>query len=180
MSRGFSLMECLVALFLGTLVLGALVTGLLQFQRIAQAVQLTAERDRDHHLAPVLLARWAMAAGNGLPPPRSLDVAGGQVGIRADLEGNRGFPDGDLDDPFEDIAIRFREGSLQLRSGRGRFEPFLRHVADLRVSTASDRIRVELVSRVADAQLVDARSPVESEFLIPRMVETTCLFPEVP
>lgn len=177
---GFSLFECLLALALGSVVLGALLASLVQFQRVGQAVQLLGERDRDHQLALVLLARWLLPAGNGLTDPHSLLVLGDVLEVRADLEGNRGFPDGALDDPFENIAVRARDGSLQLRSGNGRFEPFLRHtpVADFRV--ASETVEVGLTSQVAISELAAARIPRQSTFTFRRVREAPSLFPESP
>lgn len=178
--HGFSLLECLIALLLGILVLGALMAGLVQFQRLSQAVQNLGERDRDHQLALVLLARWVLPAGNGTGAARSLVSLGDQLEVLADLEGDRGFPDGDLDDPFENITLRASGGSLQLRSGRGRFEPFARHVGQATFTVDPRTLRVDLDSRLETVQLQAARLPLSSRFVFARVCEKSNLFSRKP
>ncbi len=178
--QGFSLLECMISLLLGSVVLGALMAGLTQFQRLAEALQSLGERDRDHQLALVLLARWVLPAGNGLDVPPSVTASGPELEVRADLEGDGGFPDGDLDDSFESITVRAAGGSLQLRSGRGRFEPFARHVGDAAFRVDPRTVQAEITSRIGTAQFQAARVPLSSRFVFARMSEKPSLFPRTP
>ncbi len=178
--QGFSLLECMISLLLGTVVLGALMAGLTQFQRLAEALQNLGERDRDHQLALVLLARWVLPAGNGLDMPPSVTASGPELEVRADLEGDEGFPDGDLDDPFERIALRAADGSLQLRSGQGRFEPFARHIGAATFRVAPRLVQAELTSRIGTAQFQAARLPLRSRFVFARVREKPSLFSRKP
>jgi hypothetical protein len=178
--HGFSLLECLIALLLGTLVLGTLMAGLVQFQRLSQAVQNLGERDRDHQLALVLLARWVLPAGNGAGAARPMVSVGNELEVMADLEGDGGFPDGDLEDPFEKITLRVSGGSLQLRSGRGRFEPFARHIGNAAFTVEPRTLHVDLDSRLETVQLQAARLPLSSRFLFARVCEKPNLFSRKP
>ena len=124
-SSGFSVLEMMIALTLGTVVLGALLAGLHQTQIWGGNLTLLMMRDANLHLAPLLFSRWISPAGNHSVSADAIEIQDGVLELRADLSGAQGFPDGRLDDPFESLSIRLREGRLQLRSGRGGFQPVL-------------------------------------------------------
>ena len=57
------------------------------------------------------------------------------------MNGPEGFPDGRLKDRFESIRIRHRQDSVQLKSGRGSFQAFLKNMYSL----AAERDTEDLV-----------------------------------
>lgn len=148
--RGFSLIELMLALALGSIVLGALLTGLHQTQIWAGNLSRLAARDSNLQLAQLLLSRLISSAGSNLRPSghQSVEVRADQLILRADLSGAaEGFPDGSLDDPFESIALRQRDGRLQLRSGNGSFQSLLEPVDSFEVQLQTSRLlRLRLVA----------------------------------
>lgn len=154
--RGFSLIELMLALTLGTIVLGALLAGLHQTQIWSGNLALLVQRDENLNLTPLLLTRWVSSVGNNLPVEdgQSLEVQSGVLTLRADLSGAaEGFPDGSLDDSFESISLRLEGGKLQLRSGAGSFQTVLEPMETFQALQQTPRIlRVEL-SAVTQGEL---------------------------
>ncbi len=141
--RGFSLVEMMLALALGSIVLGALLSGLHQTQIWAGNLSSLALRDSNLQLAQLLLSRLISSAGSNLRPSGqpSVEIQAGQLILRADLTGAaEGFPDGSLNDPFESLALRQRDGRLQLRSGNGSFQSVLEPVESFEVQWQSPRL----------------------------------------
>jgi hypothetical protein len=147
--RGFSLLELMIAAGVGCVAGGALFLLLQQIQGIALRLDSVSERDQNAALAPVLLVNWISPAGCGLEqdvePP--LSVESGVLSLRADIDGPDGFPDGVLEGSFESLRLRAAGGSLQLRSGSGSFQPFLKNIDSVEFSPPEGRlIRVELAA----------------------------------
>lgn len=145
---GFSLVEMMLALMLGTAVLGALLAGLHQTQLWGGNMARLARRDANLHLAPLLLSRWISSAGNNCSA--AVEIQSGVLTLHADLSGaDEGFPDGSLDDPFESLSLRLQEGKLQLRSGSGSFQSVLEPIESLQALLETPRllrIRLEAVT----------------------------------
>ena len=130
--RGSSLLEVLIALFIGTLVSGSAFLCLHEFQKTADVLTSLLDRDRCLLLAPLLFERWVAAAGCGLTGAgQGLTVSGEVLQVRSDIDGPDGRPDGTLDQAFEAIDIRAAGRSLQLRSGAGSFQPALAGVVSV-------------------------------------------------
>lgn len=131
-SRGFSLLEMMLSLAIGTVVLGALFSSFFQVQVWSADIATLEDRDRGLSMLPVLLGNWISAAGNnGDGSWRPFALSGNTLLVNSDTDGARGFPDGRLDSPFESLAIRVGNGELQLRSGKGRFQSVERNVTRL-------------------------------------------------
>ncbi len=142
--RGSSLIELLMALFVGTLVAGGAFLCVYEFQKTADLLTSLLDRDRSLVVAPLLLERWIASAGCHLgETDRGIDISDSLLQVQADFDGPGGLPDGLLDSPFESIAIRASRNSLRLRSGAGNFQPVLDSV-----SAASFRLEAEALVRV--------------------------------
>ena len=148
--KGFSLVEMMLALALGSIVLGALLTGLHQTQIWAGNLSRLALRDSNLHLAQLLLSRLISSAGSNLRPSGApgVEIQADQLMLRADLTGTaEGFPDGSLDDPFESLTVRQRDGRLQLRSGNGTFQSLLEPLESFEAQWQTPRLlRLRLVA----------------------------------
>ena len=167
LQRGSSLIELLIALFVGGLVAGGAFLCVHQFQRTADILTGLHDRDGTLVVAPLLLVRWTAGAGcEWEGPPPDVTIEGEVLEIRADLDGPGGFPDGALDSPFESIAVRSARYSLQLRSGFGNFQPVLNGVESVEFSLATPALLGIDLRAFAPARLgtdppaVDARCEV--------------------
>lgn len=144
---GFTLLEALLALALGMLVVGAFLTALRPLQLWAADLGDLASREGAVWTLPSLLAGWITPAGNGRhgEDRPGLWVANGVLAIQSDLGGKGGFPDGDLGEPFEFLRLRAQAGQLQVRSGRGFYQPAAQAVAGLRIQRpAPDWLRLHI------------------------------------
>ena len=101
------------------------------------------DRDSNLWIAPLLLTEWAAAAGNNRwsHPWVGIEVDGGSVCLRSDIDGHGGFPDNDLSESYEDIALEQRNESLAIRSGAGSFQPVIRNI----ISFESERHKDDLL-----------------------------------
>jgi prepilin-type N-terminal cleavage/methylation domain-containing protein len=142
-SRGFTLIECVVTLAVGLILLLCVLSVVGQSAAVAGALCAHIERDRESVQAASLLGRWVPPAGNGLTGA-GLAVTGSSISVGADIDGEGGFPDGDLDESFEDIAVRAGGGGLQIRSGGGNFQPFVLDVGWMAAEEAGTRLGLEL------------------------------------
>ena len=165
--RGSSLIELLVALFVGTLVAGGAFLCVLQFQKTADLLTNLLDRDGSLIVAPLLLERWIGPAGCHLDEAaQGVDLSESVLRVRADFNGPDGLPDGALDSSFESIEIRSSGSSLQLRSGSGNFQPVLNFVTTARFALESESlIRIDL--RLASSAKVGPDPPaLERPFLV--------------
>jgi prepilin-type N-terminal cleavage/methylation domain-containing protein len=134
-NKGFSLPEVLVALALCSVVCLAFLALLSQMQKWTWNLNQMHERDSNVRVSPLLLVRWLLPAGNNRWSGgwAGVSLKDGQLEVRSDMDGPKGFPDSLLGDSFEDIALRKQGADLQLRSGKGAFQPVLKNVADFSV-----------------------------------------------
>jgi len=121
--RGVTLLELLIALTLGVL----LVLGVLAVWRETQLAYLDgAEATEAQQSLRVAMDRVVQVVRNGGANPASIPnfTAFGQAGeeclrVFADLQGNadRTPPDGDLDDPWEDVRFEYLNGVFRQQNG---------------------------------------------------------------
>lgn len=165
--RGSSLLEVLIALFVGTLVAGGAFLCVHEFQRTADLLTSLLDRDRSLVVAPLLLERWVAAAGCHLgETEQGIDIFDSFLRVRADFDGPDGLPDGLLASPFESVAIRSSGNSLRLRSGAGSFQPVLDCVAAARFSFEEEAlVRVDL-TLASSARLGHNPPTLDRPFLI--------------
>ena len=148
--QGFSLIELMIGLLLSAILLGALFTVLVRVQEIAVALSDSVENRSNRHLAPLLLSQWVKAAGMNLfeSPEKFLTIRVDELGIKADIKGDHGLPDGDIDDSFEDISFRALKEELKIRSGNGNYQPFLKGISGLRGSREGrSLLKVEILGK---------------------------------
>lgn len=149
--KGHSLVETLWALFLGTIVLGALLGAVRHAQIFSSDLDLLLERDGNLWLLPVLLSQWMTPAGNMRSEGQweGLSISENTVSARSDIDGASGFPDGDTSDRYENIALKCSGGSLRMRSGGGGFQPVSPAVVSLRPSWSGRILRLEITTATA-------------------------------
>lgn len=148
---GFSLIEALLATALSAL-LFSLFLGLFdQAQTTVTNLTRLMERDRNLILAPLLLGRLILGAGN-----RDWQRAGdgiliqpGLLQLESDLDGKDGFPDGRVDGNFESLSLRCREDHLQLKSGEGSFQAVLKHIRQWEIAKNGRMVSLRLTGAVS-------------------------------
>jgi hypothetical protein len=140
--EGTTLIEVLVALMVATCFLGGLYLCVHQGLRLASDLAGRCEEMEARCLTPLLLVQWSSAAGQGVNGSEwePVRAEGNWAEIKGDLEGDGGFPDGDLDDAFEAVRIGQEGQSLRIRSGSGSSQPFLLHVSHYAVRLASEAL----------------------------------------
>jgi prepilin-type N-terminal cleavage/methylation domain-containing protein len=129
-SKGFTLLELMGTLVISTVLLSALFLIFHRFQMQAGDMNLLAERDQNLRLVPAMLAQWIAVAGNNRwnQSWEGVSLDSSLITVRSDTNGNWGFPDGDLDESYEEISFRHRENNLVMRSGSGFFQPVLKNI----------------------------------------------------
>jgi hypothetical protein len=164
-TKGYTLLETLLALLLALVVLGAFLGTTDCIQRWSIELHQLLERDRNAALAPLLLTRWVYSAGNnrwtGDWPGYSLES--GQLRVRSDVDGPGGFPDGDLGESYEDIAIRQSGSDLQLKSGAGNFQPVLKNISGFLPSPSPPLVTLRVQSQT-DQRLRSTGRPARAGF----------------
>lgn len=138
-SRGSTLIEALLALAIGWVIFIAFLGGIVPVQSLAWDLSACHDRDSTLCLAPPLLFKWCMAAGNNRTEDACLREAG-ILHVRSDMDGPNGFPDGDLDENYESVSIRRSGLDLQIRSGGGSFQPVFRNVSAFEADTSDPRL----------------------------------------
>ena len=180
---GFSLLELMVSAALTVIVSLAFLTTCTQFQDWASNLTQILERDDNLRMAPLLLSRFLLPSGNQKwTNDLTYFVAGtSQIELRSDIDGSDGFPDLQLASPFEDIALRVNAETMQLRSGKGSFQPLLKNIHSLEsLYRRGDLLDLELVASterpLKQAQKTDSET-IQLSFYLPNFRPT--LFPEV-
>ena len=123
--RGVTLLELLIALTLGVVV----ILGVLAVWRETQLAYLdgaeAAEAQQSLRVAMervVEVVRNAGANPTGIPNFSAFGQAGEEcLRVFADLQGDgdRSPPDGDLNDPWEDVRFEYRDGVFRQQNGAG-------------------------------------------------------------
>lgn len=149
-ARGFSLIELMIGLLLSAILLGALFTVLIRVQEMTAALSDSVENRSNLHLAPLLLSQWIKGAGMNLQgsPEEFLKMGVDELGVKADIKGDHGMPDGDTDDSFEEISFLARKEELRIKSGNGSYQPFLKGITGFRGSREGESLlKVELIGK---------------------------------
>lgn len=160
--QGFTLVDCLISLLVGSVVIGSLFLILHQFERSLWTLEGLQERDENRRLSPILLIQWLAPAGMGLSTSDAISLRRTEITARSDFDGPAGFPDGLLDSPFEEISLRLSVGSMQIRSGAGSFQPFLKNVVDLNIKRPKEDL-LELSVRFANPMPAFLPDKLETE-----------------
>jgi hypothetical protein len=181
---GFSLLELLVAMLITVVITVAFLSTCTQFQDWTHNFTLILARDDNLRMVPLLLSRYLLPAANqGWQSPLSPIVIGSEVlEVRSDVDGPHGFPDHEFISPFEEIALRVQTETLQLRSGKGSFQPLLKNIQALEAVVQRESLLSMSVTASTDNLLrgpVEAvHEPITLDFYLPNYRLT--LFPECP
>jgi hypothetical protein len=105
-----------------------------QFQMGCSDLNLLLERDSNLWLTPLLLSRWIAPAGNNRwdRPWPGVAVQPELLELNSDIHGKGGFPDSELSSSFEALQLRASKTNLQVKSGKGSFQPVIKNIANLR------------------------------------------------
>jgi hypothetical protein len=129
-NSGVTLLELLVSFSISGVLSLAFFALVSQQQATIWTLMLLEERNSNLALAPLLLPKWVSAAGNnlsGLPPGIAKDAE--TLLVRSDLEGTSGFPDGQLSESYEILAVRRNASDLQLKCNAGTFQPVIKNIS---------------------------------------------------
>ena len=182
--KGHTLIETMVASTVSIIVLAAFfsMTGL--FQTSSSNLSLLLERDANLWLAPLLLSRWIIPAGNNRWDQAWSGVALGsdRVELKSDIDGPRGFPDSKLSSSFEALVLRSSNSNLRVQSNRGSFQPLIKNIADFKVEFKESGLLSIHLSTVTDHPLSMSREdvPESTELLFFLRNYRSNLFPESP
>jgi len=166
---GFTLIELLVGLALSVILGLALLSFVQQFQNWNSNLGLLMERDEQLRQAPLLLSRYLAAAGNNrFQSGDGLQVGLDRIRARADLEGEDGFPNNRLGEAFEAVTLRRGPEDLQLQSGKGGFQPLLKHIQDFSASQWDPPLlKIRVGARTGrELQAIGGRAERDVEILI--------------
>ena len=141
--RGFSLLEMMVSVSISAVLLSMFFLAMGQLRHLHSDLNHLLERDRNLWLAPLLLSRWVLPAGNNSRGQEWAGVSGdsGRLELKTDSDGALGFPDLALSSPFEVLALKSSGQNLMAKNGGGNFQPVLKNVSSL----ASDTGRLPLL-----------------------------------
>lgn len=181
-SRGYTLIELLIALLLTSILITSSFSTFQAVQLWWQNFEQMVSRDENLRTAPVLLVRWLTPAGSNRHGYSWTGVALDEklLEVKSDFDGEAGFPDGQLTESFEKVAIRLKNNELQIRSGNGSFQPFLKQVTRFEpVSESSSELLIHLEGTTA-ARLAGSGEDLTESLVIrtwlPNYVDN--LFPE--
>ncbi|UCF37724.1 MAG: hypothetical protein JSU96_02335, partial [Acidobacteriota bacterium] len=89
------------------------------------------------------------------------------IHVEADIDGEEGFPDGELRHPFETLSIRSNGEALQLRSGKGRYQPVLPRVTRFAGESQDPwLVQIELESETREELWTGGESKLTSEWTL--------------
>ena len=169
----------MISLAVSAVLMGALFTVCIRVQEMSAAISNSVENRSNQHLAPLLLSQWIKAAGMNMfgNPEEYLAIGTGEIGIKADIRGDQGLPDGDTDDSFEDISFRAYKEELKIRSGKGFFQPFLKGITGFEGNMYEDSLlTIKLINK---EDFLSSVRPGFSETRLMLWNTRSNLFPEV-
>ena len=182
--KGHTMIETMVASAVSIIVLAGFLSMTGLFQTGSSNLSLLLERDANLWLAPLLLSRWIMPAGNNRWDQAWSGVTLGSdlVELKSDIDGPMGFPDGKLSSSFEALAIRSSNSNLRVQSNRGSFQPLIKNIAHFEVNSKESGLLSIHLSAVTDRPLSTIREdvPESTELLFFLRNYRSNLFPENP
>lgn len=134
-NKGFTLLECILALGLATVIGTASMMILIQIQKNVREISSSVERDENLRLSPLVLLQLVQAAGCAQSEGwQGIEAEAGILTIRSDIDGPEGFPDQTLNQSYEILKLRFTGTDLQFKSGVGSYQPLFRLIEDFEFS----------------------------------------------
>ena len=183
-SKGHTLVETMIASSISIIVLAGFFSTIGVFQTGSSNLTLLLERDANLWLAPLLLSRWIIPAGNNRWDQTwsgvTIDPDG--LELKSDIDGPGGFPDSDLSSSFEALAVRSSNFNLRVRSNRGSFQPLLQNIVEFKVDSKENGLLSIRLKTVTDRPLSMTQEdlPESTELLFFLRNYRSNLFPENP
>jgi len=183
-SAGYTLIETMIASSISIIILAGFFSLTGVFQTWSSNLSLLLERDANLWLAPLLLSRWIIPAGNNRWDQAWSGVTMSTDGIelKSDTDGPGGFPDLKLSSSFEALALRSSNSNLRVQSNGGSFQPLVKNIADFKVHSRENGLLSIHLSAITDRPLsmTEEDLPESTELLFFLRNYRSNLFPENP
>ncbi|MFB3141230.1 MAG: type II secretion system protein J [Acidobacteriota bacterium] len=183
-NAGHTLVETMIASSISIIVLAGFFSTIGVFQTGSSNLSLLLERDANLWLAPLLLSRWIIPAGNNRWDQAWSGITMGtdHIELKSDIDGPGGFPDSKLTSSFETLALRSSSSNLRVLSNRGSFQPLIKNIVDFKVESKENGLLSIRLIAITDRPLsMIQESLLESvELLFFLRNYRSNLFPENP
>jgi len=183
-SKGHTLVETMIASSISIIVLAGFFSTIGVFQTGSSNLTLLLERDANLWLAPLLLSRWIIPAGNNRWDQTwtGVTIDTDRLELKSDIDGPGGFPDSDLSSSFEALALRSSNFNLRVRSNRGSFQPLIQNIVEFKVDSKENGLLSIRLKTVTDRPLSMTQEdlPESTELLFFLRNYRSNLFPENP
>ncbi len=183
-SKGHTLVETMIASSISIIVLAGFFSTIGVFQTGSSNLSLLLERDANLWLAPLLLSRWIIPAGNNRWDQgwSGVTMNTDRIELKSDIDGPGGFPDSKLSSSFEALALRSSNSNLRVQSNRGTFQPLLKNIVDFKVDSKENGLLSIRLSAITDRPLSMTQEDFSesTELLFFLRNYRTNLFPEKP
>ncbi|MDY6836476.1 MAG: prepilin-type N-terminal cleavage/methylation domain-containing protein [Thermodesulfobacteriota bacterium] len=171
---GFTLIELLVAMAISSIVLSAIVATFVVQRKSYMAQEQMSEMTQTARAAMDMIGREVRMAGYD---PTRVGIVGiaynaSKLQIQADLrgDGTSDVPDGDTNDPNENITYKHYDRTHQIKrkTGRGYFQPFAENIQDFtfaylnsdgHITTTTADIRQIRITITARTSMPDPKYP---------------------
>ena len=183
-NAGHTLVETMIASSISIIVLAGFFSTIGVFQTGSSNLTLLLERDANLWLAPLLLSRWIIPAGNNRWDQTwsGVTIDTDRLELKSDIDGPGGFPDSDLSSNFEALALRSSNFDLRVRSNRGSFQPLIQNIVEFKVDSKENGLLSIRLKTVTDRPLSMSQEglPESTELLFFLRNYRSNLFPENP
>ncbi len=183
-NAGHTLVETMIASSISIIVLAGFFSTIGVFQTGSSNLSLLLERDANLWLAPLLLSRWIIPAGNNRWDQAwsGVTMSTDRIELKSDIDGPRGFPDSKLSSSFEALALRSSNSNLRVQSNRSSFQPLIKNIVDFKVDSKESGLLSIRLSAITDRPLSMAQEDLleSTELLFFLRNYRSNLFPESP
>ncbi|MCH8016750.1 MAG: hypothetical protein IH917_09020 [Acidobacteria bacterium] len=183
-SKGHTLVETMIASSISIIVLAGFFSTIGVFQTGSSNLSLLLERDANLWLAPLLLSRWIIPAGNNRwnQSWSGVTIDTDRLELKSDIDGPGGFPDSKLSSSFEALALRSSNSNLRVQSNRGSFQPVIKNIVEFKVVSKESGLLSIRLKTVTDRPLsmTEEDLSVSTELLFFLRNYRSNLFPENP
>ena len=183
-NAGHTLVETMIASSISIIVLAGFFSTIGVFQTGSSNLSLLLERDANLWLAPLLLSRWIIPAGNNRWDQAwsGVTIDTDRLELKSDIDGPGGFPDSKLSSSFEALVLRSSNSNLRVQSNRGSFQPLIKNIVDFKVDSKESGLLSIRLSAVTDRPLsmIEKILPESTELLFFLRNYRSNLFPENP
>ena len=164
---GFTLLELLIVMSVSVIVGTALITVVVNTQKNARELALACERNQNFRLLPLVFSQTVSSAGSGfVSAEQGVEANHEWLKIKADLDGPKGFPDGSLDQSYEDLQFRINNHSLQIKSGKGNYQPIVLYVETFLTKHHGKTLTIEITGEKRSFLNTDPTNQVSLDFYL--------------